>query len=307
MCAGPSPTSGPRGYLPSASKRPWPRTWPSAYARTRPRRACGTRRAGRRAGAIAALLKGPERSRSRLTRRLASWPGPAVSPARPRQTPEVSMASFSPPARSPAASLLERGRGTAVRRQPFHRSCGAGMGGIAAPRPAPRRRPRALYILHPTEVGAVLSLCGADDEVVAAGLLHDVIEDTDAEIADVRRRFGGRVAHIVAAVNEDPDIGGYDTRMSAPEGPGGRSRSRRAGRLRHRQARQDPRAPRPGRTRGGNARRARPDRRLEHYEASLSMLQEVAPGMAIVDQLAFELWALRTRPPAHVATAPHVS
>ena len=48
-------------------------------------------------------------------------------------------------------------------------------------------------------------------------------------------------------------------------------------------------------------------RRLEHYEASLSMLQEVAPGMAIVDQLAFELWALRTRPPAHVATAPHVS
>ena len=146
MWAGPSPTSGPRGYLPSASKRPWPRTWPSAYARTRPRRACGTRRAGRRAGAIAALLKGPERSRSRLTRRLASWAGPAVSPARPRQTAEVSMASISPPARSPAASLLERGRGTAVRRQPFHRSCGAGMGGIAAPRPAPRRRPRAPFI-----------------------------------------------------------------------------------------------------------------------------------------------------------------
>ena len=62
----------------------------------------------------------------------------------------------------------------------------------------------APFILHPSEVGAVLSLRGADDEVVAAGLLHDVIDGTDAEIADVRRRFGERVAHIVAAVSEDP-------------------------------------------------------------------------------------------------------
>ena len=37
--------------------------------------------------------------------------------------------------------------------------------------------------------------------------------------------------------------------------------------------------------------------RLEHYEASLAMLREAGDGHALVDQLAFELWALRTLPP----------
>jgi len=37
--------------------------------------------------------------------------------------------------------------------------------------------------------------------------------------------------------------------------------------------------------------------RLQHYEASLLVLREVAGDLPMVDQLAFELWALRALPP----------
>ena len=36
-------------------------------------------------------------------------------------------------------------------------------------------------MLHPLEVGALLSLAGYADHVVAAGLLHDVLENTDTD------------------------------------------------------------------------------------------------------------------------------
>jgi hypothetical protein len=38
-------------------------------------------------------------------------------------------------------------------------------------------------------------------------------------------------------------------------------------------------------------------RRLEHYDASLEMLRAAGDPLPIVDQLAFELWALRVLPP----------
>jgi hypothetical protein len=37
--------------------------------------------------------------------------------------------------------------------------------------------------------------------------------------------------------------------------------------------------------------------RLEHYEHSLTTLREVTSGMPMVEQLAFEVWALRALPP----------
>jgi (p)ppGpp synthase/HD superfamily hydrolase len=42
----------------------------------------------------------------------------------------------------------------------------------------------APFILHPLEVAAVLSGRGFDNEVVAAGLLHDAVEDTGASVED---------------------------------------------------------------------------------------------------------------------------
>src|SRR5687767_14225026 len=74
---------------------------------------------------------------------------------------------------------------------------------------------RAPFVLHPAEVASLLSVRGYDDEVVAAGLMHDAVEDSAATVGDVRERFGDRVADIVAAFTEDPAIDGYHERKGA--------------------------------------------------------------------------------------------
>jgi (p)ppGpp synthase/HD superfamily hydrolase len=156
-----------------------------------------------------------------------------------------------------------------------------------------RELDRAPFVLHPLEVAALLSGRGFDDAVVAAGVLHDVVENTPATIDDVRARFGDRTAAIVAAVTEDDGIEDYAERkaalrrQTAAGGPDARAvyaadKITKARELRA-QAAHDP-----------GAMRAE---RLDHYEASLAMLREAGDGHALVDQLAFELWALRTLPP----------
>ena len=56
---------------------------------------------------------------------------------------------------------------------------------------------------------------GASDAVVAAGVLHDVIEDTAAAASDLQRRFGRRVTDLVVAVSEDDRIADFDARKAA--------------------------------------------------------------------------------------------
>ncbi len=60
------------------------------------------------------------------------------------------------------------------------------------------------YIEHPLAVGRILADCGQPAAVVAAGVLHDTIEDTAVTRAELERHFGPRVAELVAAVSE-PD------------------------------------------------------------------------------------------------------
>jgi (p)ppGpp synthase/HD superfamily hydrolase len=70
----------------------------------------------------------------------------------------------------------------------------------------------APFITHPIEVGGLLQCHGWPDEVVAAGLLHDVLEKTATTRAEVRRRFGVRIARLVESVSDDPAIGDYAAR-----------------------------------------------------------------------------------------------
>ena len=63
------------------------------------------------------------------------------------------------------------------------------------------------YIAHPFNVAAILAKSGVDDELVAAGALHDTVEDVETvNIVDIRREFGDRVADIVGGCSE-PDKG----------------------------------------------------------------------------------------------------
>jgi guanosine-3',5'-bis(diphosphate) 3'-pyrophosphohydrolase len=59
------------------------------------------------------------------------------------------------------------------------------------------------YVEHPMAVALILDRSGFDEEVVIAGLLHDLVEDTDLTLDEVRRSFGDRVAGIVAACSEE--------------------------------------------------------------------------------------------------------
>ena len=59
------------------------------------------------------------------------------------------------------------------------------------------------YILHPMEAALIASTMSRDEEVLAAAVLHDVVEDTDTELCDIEERFGPRVAALVASETED--------------------------------------------------------------------------------------------------------
>lgn len=59
------------------------------------------------------------------------------------------------------------------------------------------------YIEHPMGVALILDRAGFDEEVVIAGLLHDLVEDTDVTLDFVVEQFGDRVAEIVAACTEE--------------------------------------------------------------------------------------------------------
>ncbi len=58
------------------------------------------------------------------------------------------------------------------------------------------------YLSHPLEVAGILADMKLDPESVAAGILHDVIEDTPATPKEIKTLFGPEVMHIVSGVSK---------------------------------------------------------------------------------------------------------
>jgi len=65
-----------------------------------------------------------------------------------------------------------------------------------------RRRSGEEYVCHPLHVAIVLVEWGMDSETIIAGLLHDVVEDTAIETAQLEREFGASVALLVDGVTK---------------------------------------------------------------------------------------------------------
>ena len=138
---------------------------------------------------------------------------------------------------------------------------------------------------HPEEVRDLVARAGADEEVQAAALLHDLVEDTDVELGEIAAEFGSRVAAIVSAMTEDASIEDYSERKAEH-------------RLRARDA-------------GGdvallfvadklsNARRMRrgqkePDaRKVGHYGATVDTMRSAYPDLPLLGELDGELTAIR--------------
>ena len=65
-----------------------------------------------------------------------------------------------------------------------------------------RRQSGEEYVCHPLHVACILVEIGMDSDAVIAALLHDVVEDTDTELADISRSFGQEVADLVDGVTK---------------------------------------------------------------------------------------------------------
>jgi (p)ppGpp synthase/HD superfamily hydrolase len=162
----------------------------------------------------------------------------------------------------------------------------------------------APFILHPLEVAALLFNTGHGEPVVVAAILHDTVEDTSAELAELSDRFGSEVARLVEAVTEDPGIEDLSERKAAlrrkvaEAGPSATSvyAADKVAKVRELRARL---TLDPGRLRDEAAEQLR----LEHYRESLVMLEEITPEHPLVRQLRFELEALQGLPPrpAHLS------
>lgn len=59
------------------------------------------------------------------------------------------------------------------------------------------------YILHPIEVMTIVGSLTEDEDVLAAAVLHDAIEDTSVTYEDIERIFGERVARLVNSESEN--------------------------------------------------------------------------------------------------------
>jgi (p)ppGpp synthase/HD superfamily hydrolase len=163
------------------------------------------------------------------------------------------------------------------------------------------------FVLHPLEVASLLHHAGAPDHVIAAGMMHDLIEKTDVRAADLHERFGPRITDLVCAVSDDERIAGYVSRKAALRqkvaGAGEEalnvfaadklSKLRELRRETAAYARADAS---PGRVREPRA------RRVKHYRRSLALLEERLPGSPLVRELRDELATLVSRSTIHTAT-----
>jgi (p)ppGpp synthase/HD superfamily hydrolase len=147
------------------------------------------------------------------------------------------------------------------------------------------------FVTHPVEVACLLHEAGYSDEVVAAGVLHDVLEDTDVERGELEERFGSEVARLVAAVSDDPAIEDHAERKAAL-----RRQVAAAGDCAVAVFAADKVSKaRELRARTGYGRFERKDEaRIEHYRASLEMLDDLMPRHQLVDRLRTELDALHS-------------
>jgi guanosine-3',5'-bis(diphosphate) 3'-pyrophosphohydrolase len=153
------------------------------------------------------------------------------------------------------------------------------------------------YIEHPRAVAELLAEREFGDEALAAALLHDVVEDSELSVEDVRRDFGDGVAGMVGALTDDESIEPYRARKAehrervAAAGPEALAiyaadKLTNVRTLRRALAKQ-------GEAEVAAEFKVPLDLKLEIWEADLELLREKAPGLPFLEPLAAELSSLR--------------
>ncbi|HVD37730.1 MAG TPA: HD domain-containing protein [Solirubrobacterales bacterium] len=152
------------------------------------------------------------------------------------------------------------------------------------------------YVKHPIAVAALLDERGYRDEVLAAALLHDVVEDSDTGLDELREKFGEEVAGMVGALTDDGSIEEYRQRKAEH-----RERVAAAGEealaIYGADKLTNTRTLRDAYAEEGNAVREEfkvpLELKTEIWEADLALLREKAPELPFLDDLEAELTRLR--------------
>ena len=63
------------------------------------------------------------------------------------------------------------------------------------------------YIIHPMEAVEIVATMTKDQELLAAAILHDTVEDTNVTVDQIREEFGDRVAELVASESDEMPVG----------------------------------------------------------------------------------------------------
>ncbi len=71
------------------------------------------------------------------------------------------------------------------------------------------------YVSHPANVAIMLARGGFDENIIAAGALHDVVEDCGVTLDELAESFGRQVADFVDGVSEDKNLKSWDERKRA--------------------------------------------------------------------------------------------
>ena len=140
---------------------------------------------------------------------------------------------------------------------------------------------------HPDEVRGLVAQTGAGDELQAAALLHDLVEDTDVQLGEIAAEFGSRVAALVAAMTEDDSIEDYAARKQEH-----RLRARDAGRDVALLFVADKLSNARRMCRGQKEVDAR---KVGHYAATLETMRDAYPDLPLLAELGTELDAMSRR------------
>ncbi len=94
------------------------------------------------------------------------------------------------------------------------------------------RRSGEPYITHPVAVAEILAGMEMDVQTLAAGLLHDVVEDSSVTIEELSQRFGSEIASLVDGVTKLTKAGmdefsGHSPALSQPQSPQEEARFKR--------------------------------------------------------------------------------
>jgi (p)ppGpp synthase/HD superfamily hydrolase len=161
------------------------------------------------------------------------------------------------------------------------------------------------YIEHPRAVAALLAEHGYEEPVLAAGLLHDVVEDSEITVAELHDRFGEPVAGLVAALSDDESVDDYRERkrehrerVADADGDAlaiyGADKLTNLATLRQAYAKQ-------GETVAEEF-KVPLDLKLDIWEADAELLRHEAPALPFLDELEEELSLLRAD---RAAAGPH--